>query len=119
MTSTSPIDEKAIANLQELGGPDFVSQMIDLFLAYVPKVLEEARKGLAKGNLEPVIRMGHSLRSSGRNLGALGIVELAQAVETAGRAGKVELLPSLFERMEAAYSSAKACREPRKKNAGA
>jgi HPt (histidine-containing phosphotransfer) domain-containing protein len=118
MTSEGPIDEKAIAALQELGGEAFVVQMIDLFLAYVPKVLGEARDGLAKGDLEPVVRMGHSLRSSGRNLGATSIADLAQSVETAGRAGKIDLLPSLLDQMEASYVSAKDCLEARKTKMG-
>jgi len=111
---TNAIDQKAISTLHELGGGSFVVQMIDLFLAYAPKVIAEARVGLAKGDLEPVIRMGHSLRSSGRNLGATYIVDLAQSVETAGRAGKVDLLPSLLDQMEQAFSCAKDCLEARK-----
>ena len=74
------IDDKAISALQELGGADFVVQMIDVFLVYVPKVIAEARRGLDRGDLEAVIRMGHSLRSSARNLGAIRMAELAEVI---------------------------------------
>ena len=109
--SDNCIDQKAIEALHELGGNELVSQMIDSFLAYLPKVLTEARKGLANGNLDPVLRMGHTLRSSGRNLGAMRIVELAQAVESAGRASQLPRLPALLDEMEQAFFQAKDCLE--------
>jgi HPt (histidine-containing phosphotransfer) domain-containing protein len=99
----SYIDDKAISNLQELGGGDFVVQMIDIFLVYAPKVIAEARSGLARGDLEPVIRMGHSLRSSGRNLGAIRMADLAERIEKAGRGGELPLLPSLLDQIEQAF----------------
>lgn len=111
MTSGSCIDEKAIGVLKELGGGSFVGQMIDVFLAYVPKVLIDARKGLEEGNLESVVRLGHTLGSSGRNLGAIKVVELAQSVESAGRAGQLVLLPALLDQMEQAFLQAKDCLE--------
>jgi HPt (histidine-containing phosphotransfer) domain-containing protein len=100
---SSYIDDKAISDLQALGGARFVVQMIDIFLVYAPKVIAEARSGLARGNLEPVIRMGHSLRSSGRNLGAIRMVELAECIEAAGRAGQLPLLPPLLDQIEQAF----------------
>ena len=110
----SCIDEKALEVLKELGGVSFVVQMIDVFLAYVPKVLVEARNGLAVGNLEPVVRLGHSLRSSGRNIGAQKIVELAQSVESASRAGQLIPLPVLLDQLEEAFLQAKVCLEETK-----
>ena len=107
----SGIDLKAISALRDLGGDSFVVQMIDLFLVYAPKVIAEARDGLAKGNLEPVVRMGHSLRSSGRNLGAVKLAELAQNVESAGRVGQLSVLPALLDEMEQAFSLSRDCLE--------
>ncbi|MEI6787536.1 MAG: Hpt domain-containing protein [bacterium] len=103
----SYIDDKAISALQDLGGADFVVQMIDVFLVYAPKVIAEARRGLERGNLEPVIRMGHSLRSSARNLGASRMAELAEGIESAGRSGQLPLLPALLDHMEQAFSLVK------------
>lgn len=110
----SYIDDKAILALKDLGGADFVVQMIDVFLVYAPKVIAEARSGLARGNLEPVIRMGHSLRSSGRNLGATRMVELAEGIESAGRSGQLPLLPALLDQMEQAFSLVKGGFEERR-----
>lgn len=97
------IDQKAVAALNELGGGLFVVQMIDLFLGYAPRVIAEAREGFAKGDLEPLVRMGHSLRSSGRNVGAVQLAELAQRIENAGRAGQLSLLPTLLDEIEQAF----------------
>ena len=112
--SDSGIDENAIKALQELGGGSFVIQMIDIFMDYVPKLIAEGRDGLAKGNLEPVVRMGHSLRSSGRNVGAIKLVELAQRVESAGRAGHLSELSALIDQVEQAFIQAKDCLEKHK-----
>ncbi len=101
------IDDKAISALRELGGDGFIIQMIDVFLVYAPKVMAEARGGLAKGNLEPLIRMGHSLRSSGRNLGMIRIAELATQVESAGRSGQSPLLLSLLDELDQVFSLTK------------
>jgi HPt (histidine-containing phosphotransfer) domain-containing protein len=114
MTGEGFIDEKALAALQELGGTGFVVQMIDLFLVYAPKVIGEAREALGRGDLEPVVRMGHSLRSSGRNLGAVRVSEVAQQVESAGRSGQLSRLPELLDEMEQVFVQAKNCLEEHK-----
>jgi HPt (histidine-containing phosphotransfer) domain-containing protein len=101
------IDDKAISALKELGGGSFVVQMIDVFLVYAPKVMAEARAGLARGDMEPLIRMGHSLRSSGRNLGMIRMAELAEKVESAGRSGQLPVLPSLLDELEQVFSLTK------------
>jgi HPt (histidine-containing phosphotransfer) domain-containing protein len=111
MMGESCIDEKAIQVLQELGGASFVAEMIDVFLAFVPKILGEARNSLAEGNLEPVGRLGHTLRSNGRNLGAAKIVELAQSIESACREGRAANLPVLLDQMEQAFFQVKDCLE--------
>jgi HPt (histidine-containing phosphotransfer) domain-containing protein len=119
MTTEGPIDEKVFAAFQEeIGDMSFVVKMIDIFLAYFPKLFGEAKDGLAKGDLEPVVRMGHSLRTSGRYLGATRIADLAQSVEMAGRAGKIDLLPSLLDQMETAYACVKDSLENRKMEMG-
>jgi len=110
----SCIDEKALEVLKELGGVSFVVQMIDVFLAYAPKVIGEARNALAEGNLEPVVRMGHSLRSSGRNIGAQKLVELAQTVESVSRAGQLVPLPVLLDNLEEEFLQVKVCLEETK-----
>jgi len=108
------IDEAALAALHDLGGEELVGQMIDSFLNYAPRVMAEARNSLAKGDLEPVVRLGHTLRSSGRNLGAVRIAELAQNLEAAARAGQLASLSAFLDQMDQAFVQAKDCLEAKK-----
>lgn len=108
MSNVGSIDEKALATLKEIGGDDFLRQMIDAFLQYTTRVIGEAREGLATGNLEPVTRMGHSLHSGARSLGAMRIMELGGRIEAAGHERRLEDLARLLLEMEVAFEAAKA-----------
>lgn len=114
MESQHVVDESAFAALIELGGKDFAIQMIDVFLRFAPQSIEEARMGLATGNLEPVKRMGHSLRSSGTTLGILDIRDLGARIETAARENNRADLPALIKAMEDAFRVAKSYLEGRR-----
>ncbi len=107
MTECNCIDEAAIATLKELGGTEFVLQIIETFLAYAAKVILEARSGLLSGNLEPVIRMGHSLHSGARSLGATKVMDISGRIERAARAQQIVLLDPLFAEMDQAFSEVK------------
>jgi HPt (histidine-containing phosphotransfer) domain-containing protein len=113
-TEPVTIDEGAFRALMELGGKEFVLQMMDAFLTYAPKVILEARLGLAEGNLEPVMRMGHSLHSSGRTMGVERIKELGARIEKDARENRMTDLASLVEEMDQAFTRVKACLEEKK-----
>lgn len=108
------IDDSAFKALSELGGKEFLIQMVDTFLVYATKLIGEARHGLAAGDLEPVLRMGHSLHSSGRTMGALRMMDLGERIEKQIRAKRMTELPSLLDEMERAFVEAKTCLEEKK-----
>ncbi|MEI6563020.1 MAG: Hpt domain-containing protein [bacterium] len=108
------IDEVSFKALIELGGKPFVIEMVDAFLIFAPKVIGEARAGLATGDLEPVIRMGHSLHSNGRTMGVIRMKDLGARIEKAGREKQGSELPSLVDEMELAFIQAKSCLEAKK-----
>ena len=114
METESVIDEVAFNALMILGGKEFVLQMVDTFLAFAPKLIREARVGLGVGDLEPVLRMGHSLHSGGRTMGALRIMDLGSRIEQCARAKRTNELPMLVDEMEQAFILAKPCLEEKK-----
>jgi len=114
MEAQEIIDDAAFNALVELGGKELVSQMVDLFMGYVPRVIKESRDGMTAGNIEPVMRMGHSLHSSGRNLGVIRMKELGFRIEMASREKRVAELPFLVNEMERVFEQAKPCLEEKK-----
>lgn len=113
-TEPVAIDEGAFSALMELGGREFVLQMVDAFLTYAPKVILEARLGLAAGNLEPVMRMGHSLHSSGRTMGVARIRDLGARIEKDARENRMTDLASLVDEMDQTFKGVKASLEDKK-----
>jgi len=114
MDAEPVIDDPSFNALIDLGGKEFVVQMVDAFLKFAPKVIGEARAGLAVGNLEPAMRMGHSLHSSGRTIGIMRMRDLGARIEQAARDKKISEIPSLVDEMEQAFIQAKCCLEEKK-----
>lgn len=91
---------------QEEGEPDFVVELIDLYLDEAPRFFSSIREGLANHDWLSAKRAAHTLRGSSSNLGILQMALLAGALEqlTASQdASAAELLQGLedeFTRVE-------------------
>jgi HPt (histidine-containing phosphotransfer) domain-containing protein len=90
-TSTSPeqaIDQHALAALKAIGGddPDFLREMIELFLEHAPRHLEVIRVALDAGDASAIAKAAHHLKSSSFYLGARGLSELCAQTETLSHA---------------------------------
>lgn len=69
---------------QEEGEPDFVVELIDLYLAEVPRLFKVIRDGLANNDWLSAKRAAHSLRGSSSNLGILPMAAIAGDLEHRG-----------------------------------
>jgi len=91
---------------QEAGEPDFVVELIDLYLEEAPRFFSSIRDGLANDDWLSAKRAAHSLRGSSSNLGILQMSLIAGALEhltTNQDASAAELLQGLedeFTRVE-------------------
>ena len=91
---------------QEEGEPDFVVELIDLYLEEAPRFFNSIRDGLANNDWLSAKRAAHSLRGSSSNLGILQTSLIAGALEqltTNQDASAAELLQGLedeFTRVE-------------------
>jgi PAS domain S-box-containing protein len=94
------LDGAAIASLRELGGDDFLAEVIDTFLADVGTLLATLRRALDEGDAAEVRRMAHSLKSNGATLGATEFAELCRALEQQAKEGHLEDAPGLVARIE-------------------
>ena len=103
------LDRVALDRLRGLGGDQFLAEMVDAFLPFSEKLMAEARVGLCAGNLVPVVRMGHSLKSSALTFGSEPMRRLAVQIDECAREGRAELLPELLAAMDRIYSEVRAC----------
>jgi|ERR1043165_5527856 HPt (histidine-containing phosphotransfer) domain-containing protein len=91
---------------QEEGEPDFVVELIDLYLEEAPRFFSSIREGLTNHDWLSAKRAAHTLRGSSSNLGILQMALVAGALEqlTANQdASAAELLRALedeFTRVE-------------------
>ena len=75
--------------LQSSAEPDFIARLIDLFLADTAKQLAAIDAALSQNDAQKLAHAAHALKGSSGNVGATGMVEICQAIETLGRAGSV------------------------------
>ncbi len=91
--------------LREIGGLRLVSELIATFLRNAPVRVAEARQGLTSGDLEVVMRAGHSLKSSCSNVGAMNMRDLAADIERAAMDRLTDRLPDLVNRLAEAMEA--------------
>jgi HPt (histidine-containing phosphotransfer) domain-containing protein len=94
------LDGAALESLRELGGDDFLAEVIDTFLADVGTLLATLRRALDEGDAAEVRRMAHTLKSNGATLGATEFAEHCRALEQQAKDGRLEDAPGLVTRIE-------------------
>ena len=82
--ANNAVDLAVLASYEEAqieGEPDFVVELIDLYLAEVPRIFASLRNAIAGADRATAKRTAHSLRGSSANLGVLQIATLANELE--------------------------------------
>ena len=78
------VDLAVLATYEEAqieGEPDFVIELIDLYLDEVPRLFDSLRTALQNNDATTAKRAAHSLRGSSGNLGVLQTASLADELE--------------------------------------
>jgi CheY-like chemotaxis protein/HPt (histidine-containing phosphotransfer) domain-containing protein len=97
------LDDGALENLRDLGGDDFLGEVIDAFLADAPQLLATLRRSLQEQGTEELRRAAHTLKSNGATLGAEEFAELCRTLEQRARTGELDGAAELVERIEREY----------------
>jgi CheY-like chemotaxis protein len=97
------LDPVALGSLRELGGDEFLAEVIDAFLADAPGLIATLRRSLDERSTEELRRAAHTLKSNGATLGAEGFAELCRTLEQAAKAGELDGAPELVDRIEQEY----------------
>jgi HPt (histidine-containing phosphotransfer) domain-containing protein len=101
-TKDGPIDATVLARLAEGTGDDadFVSELIQQFVADAPGLIAAARDGLERGDAEEVRRAAHTLKSNAATFGAHELAERSRALEEAAKQSALEDGPARVEAMQ-------------------
>lgn len=102
----SVIDPVVFETLKESAGQDFIGELIQTYLADAPQQIVKLREALAQNNADTFRRTAHSIKSSSANFGARRVVELALALELAGKAGALDGAAAQIARLEEAFQQA-------------
>jgi CheY-like chemotaxis protein len=108
------IDDSVLEGLRELqeeGEPDILKELIELFLEDVPPQLKALREAEERDDAKSVERIGHTLKGSCGNLGAVRMAAISAELEEIGRTGDLAPAPALLSRLEEEFGCVRAAFE--------
>jgi two-component system, sensor histidine kinase and response regulator len=92
---------EGLKKFQQTGEPDFITELIDLFLNDTAVQLESLRVAVSNSNVPEVRRLAHLVKGSSGNIGAGGLAELCQELETLDGTSATE--QTLMAKLEAEF----------------
>jgi HPt (histidine-containing phosphotransfer) domain-containing protein len=101
--SAVSLEAPALQNLRDLGGDDFLAEVIEAFLADAPALIASLRSSLERDDAEELRRAAHTLKSNGSTLGAMAFAELCRTVEQHAKDGRLDGVSQLVDRIERNY----------------
>jgi HPt (histidine-containing phosphotransfer) domain-containing protein len=103
------LDQSRLNTLRSMksAGPDLVERVVRLFLETTPGIMAKLRSAALSGDAQEIGRAAHTLRGSGRELGALRFAQLCEDVEILVRTGKVIEASSILPELEREYEWAR------------
>lgn len=105
-TETQTVDLAVLATYDDAqmeGEPDFVVELIEIYLNEVPRLFDSIRKAITSNDRTILRRSAHSLRGSSGNLGVLQMATIAgelEHLETNSTNSAAELLLTLEDEFE-------------------
>ena len=100
--------------LQEPGEPDFVQEMIDLYVTDTTTLIAALRVAVGQGDADGLRVAAHTLKGNSKSLGAMGMGSLSLELEKLGRSGTIttgqagpliDELEREFERVRRAFGT--------------
>ena len=101
--SESGLDAAALQNLRDIGGEEFLTEVVDVFLADAPGLVTDLRSSLERRDIEELRRAAHTLKSNGSTLGAMEFASLCRTVEQRAKDGHLDGVSRLVDRIEQEY----------------
>ena len=99
------LDASAVESLRDLGGEEFVAEVIDTFLSDAPALVVALRTTYEQGDTEGLRRAAHTLKSNGQTFGAGRFSGLCRELERRARSNELHGTAELVDRVEREYGS--------------
>ena len=103
--AAASLDASAVESLRDLGGEEFVAEVIDTFLSDAPALVETLRTTYEHGHTEGLRRAAHTLKSNGQTFGAGRFSRLCRELEERARSGELDGIAELLDRIEQEYAA--------------
>jgi CheY-like chemotaxis protein/HPt (histidine-containing phosphotransfer) domain-containing protein len=98
------LEAAAVDGLKELGGEEFLLEVIETFLDDAPKLITALRASNDRGDAEELRRAAHTLKSNGQTFGATVFAELCRTLEERAKRGDLEGASGLVDRIADEYA---------------
>ena len=98
-----PLDPATLENLRELGGPELILELGEVFASDTPPRLENLCVAVEAGDAEAVKRVAHALTGSSANIGARRMAGICGELQKAGDSKDLAKAPDLLERLRAEF----------------
>jgi PAS domain S-box-containing protein len=99
------LEAAALQNLRDLGGVEFLGEVVDVFLADAPALITSLRSSLEREDTEELRRAAHTLKSNGSTLGAALFATRCRAVEQQAKDGRLDGVSQLVDEIEQEYGT--------------
>jgi HPt (histidine-containing phosphotransfer) domain-containing protein len=99
----SIIDTAAFLNLRDSIGSEFMTELVNTYLADAPMQIKAMRAALEAADAEVFRRAAHSLKSTSLNFGAIELGEQARALEYLGRENRLREVGNALEDIEGLF----------------
>jgi signal transduction histidine kinase/CheY-like chemotaxis protein len=97
------LDAGAIESLRELGGEEFLAEVVATFLSDAPALVATLRTTYEQGDAEGLRRAAHTLKANGQTFGAGRFSELCRELEGRARGDGLAGTAELVDRIEREY----------------
>jgi HPt (histidine-containing phosphotransfer) domain-containing protein len=99
------IDLQAVENLRELNpdDPNFLRELVDLFLADIPARIAEIEKAIATQDASLLTRAAHTIKGSSGNFGALQLAKASLEIEQQGKTASFAAATAALPALKAAF----------------
>lgn len=97
------LDDNALDTIKMLADddePDFVENLINIFLGRMPPLVVEIAKSANSGSHSDLERSAHSLKGSSGNIGAMAMMKVCAKLEEMGRNQEMKGAPQLAAALE-------------------
>ncbi|MFN8575228.1 MAG: Hpt domain-containing protein [Candidatus Sericytochromatia bacterium] len=101
---TNIIDSSVISELKEMGGQEFLSELIEMFLQQSETIMDEIKTHSSSKDALSLSKSAHKLKGSCLNLGAQEMSNLCQNIEYQGKENNLEGIDEKISKLVNVYN---------------